>query len=163
MHDTSQLHDNAWKGVQPTAQLNRYIGKGKWTKYMGGPCWIPHPTMRTPKTNKPTRKYKLRCSCKFPKGAIHAAYNPKMNLVEETFAKIDRQMLLNQRADAKRNKHWPAKGAGKEVFWKRQLTKAIQQVNKNKQFFKNQYATYKSRRCSEFIESRGKRLKISKY
>ena len=65
-----------------------------------------------------------------------------MNLGEETFAMVDRQMLLNHRADAKRNKHWPAKGAGKEVFWKRQLTIAIHQVNKNKQFFKNQYATY---------------------
>ena len=86
-----------------------------------------------------------------------------MNLVEETFAKIDRQMLLNQRADAKKNKMWPSKGAGKEVFWTKQLTKAVHQVNKDKQFFKNQYASYKSKRCAEFIESRGKRLKISKY
>ena len=160
---TCFMHDNAWKGVQPTAQLNQYIGRGKWTKYMGSPCWIPHPTMRTPITKKPVRKYKLRCNCKFPKGPIHAAYNPKMNLVEETFAKIDRQMLLNQRADAKKNKIWPSKGAGKEVFWTKQLTKAVHQVNKDKQFFKNQYASYKSKRCSEFIESRGKRLKISKY
>ena len=25
------LHDNAWKGVQPVAELNRHIGEGMWT------------------------------------------------------------------------------------------------------------------------------------
>ena len=159
---TCYMHDNAWKGSQPKAQLNRHIGRGKWTQYMGAPCWKLHKTMRTPKTNKPARTPRLRCNCSFPKGPIHAAYNPKMNLVEETFAKIDRHMLKNQRADSKRNKPWPQKGAGKETFWKKQLTKAIHQVNNDKQFFKNQYRTYKER-CEKFIKSRGKRLKISKY
>ena len=66
----------------------------------------------------------MRCSCEFPEGPIHASFNPKLNLVEETFAEIDRAMLLNQRADAKRKKPWPSKGAGKEKFWTRQLRKA---------------------------------------
>ena len=157
------MHDNAWKGSQPKAQLNQHIGRGKWTQYMGAPCWKPHKTMRTPITKRPVRVPRLQCNCKFPNGPIHAAYNPKLNLVEETFAKIDRQMLKNQREDSKNNKPWPQKGAGKETFWKKQLTKAIHQVNKDKQYFKNQYRTYKEGRCEKFIKSRGKRLKTSKY
>ena len=39
------MHDNAWKGSQPKAELNQYIGRNKLTKYMGSPCWRPHPTM----------------------------------------------------------------------------------------------------------------------
>ena len=85
-----------------------------------------------------------------------------MNLVEETFAKIDRQMLKNQREDAKRNKHWPQKGAGKEKFWRKQLEKAVNQVNMDKDFFKKQYKSYKER-CHKFIASKGKRLKTTKY
>ena len=156
------MHDNAWKGSQPKALLNRHIGRGKWTQYMGSPCWKPHKTMHTPITKKPVRVPRLRCNCKFPDGPVHAAYNPKMNLVEETFAKIDRQMLKNQRADIKRKKLWPQKGAGKERFWKRQLGKAVRQVNNDKHYFKNQYATYKNR-CNTFIKSRGKRLEMSTY
>ena len=156
------MHDNAWRGSQPKAELNEYIGRNKWTQYMGTPCWKLHPTMRTPITKKPVRTPRLRCNCKFPKGPIHAAYNPKMNLVEETFAKIDRQMLKNQREDAKRNKHWPQKGAGKEKFWKKQLEKAVNQVNRDKDFFKKQYKSYKER-CQKFIASKGKRLKTTKY
>ena len=156
------MHDNAWKGSQPKAELNRHIGRGKWTQYMGAPCWKPHKTMKTPITKRPVRVPRLRCNCTFPKGPIHAAYNPKMNLVEETFAKIDRQMIKNQRVDIKRKKPWPEKGAGKERFWKRQLKKVVQQVNKDKQYFRNQYTSYKNR-CKAFIKSRGKRLKRSKY
>ena len=85
-----------------------------------------------------------------------------MNLVEETFAKIDRQMLKNQREDAQKNKHWPQKGAGKEKFWKKQLEKAVNQVNRDKDFFKKQYKSYKER-CQKFIASKGKRLKTTKY
>ena len=118
--------------------------------------------MFTPIRKLPAREPRKRCSCKFPEGPIHAAYNPKLNLVEETFAEIDRQMLRNQIADKKKNKVWPKKGAGKATFWKKQLVKAVKQVNKNKQYFKNQYATYKNR-CKAFIKSRGKRLKKSKY
>ena len=68
------MHDNAWGGSQPRAELDATFGRGRWTQYMGEPCWRPHPTARTPKTNKPTRLPKLRCPCKFPEGAIHAAY-----------------------------------------------------------------------------------------
>ena len=86
-----------------------------------------------------------------------------MNLVEETFAKIDRQMLKNQREDAQKNKHWPQKGAGKEKFWKKELEKAVNQVNRDKDFFKSQYKSYKTKRCQKFIKSKGKRLKTTKY
>ena len=89
-------------------------------------------------------------------------YNPKLNLVEEVFAELDRTMLQNQRADSEKGKPWPQKGAGKEKFWKKQLTKAVHQVNRNKQYFKNQYAGFKGR-CKLFIKSRGKRLRTSKY
>ena len=104
----------------------------------------------------------MRCNCKIPDGPIHASYNPKCNLVEETFARIDRQMTENKVKDSKRGKEWILKGAGKKKFWKKQLIKAIKQVNKDKSFFRNQYDGYK-RRCDEFIKSRGKRLKTSKY
>ena len=89
-------------------------------------------------------------------------YNPKLNLVEEVFAELDRTMLQNQRADSEKGKPWPQKGAGKEKFWKKQLTKAVHQVNRNKQYFKKQYAGFKDR-CKLFIKSRGKRLRTSKY
>ena len=68
------MHDNAWGGNQPRAELDETFGRGRWTQYMGNPCWRPHPTARTPKTNKPTRLAKLRCPCKFPEGAVHVAY-----------------------------------------------------------------------------------------
>ena len=93
---------------------------------------------------------------------MNIKYNPKKNLVEEVFAELDRLMLKNGRADAKRGKPWPSKGADKEKFWRKQIVKAIHQLNKNKPFFKNQYAGYKGR-CRKFIKSRGKRLKTSKY
>ena len=130
--------------------------------YMGGPCWKPSKTAFTPKRKQPVREPKKRCNCKFPEGPIHAAFNPKMNLVEETFAEIDRQMLLNQRADAKKGKPWPTKGAGKEKKWVQQLRKAVKQVHQKKHIFQKQYAGYKTR-CKAFIKSRGKRLRTSKW
>ena len=51
----------------------------------------------------------------------------------------------------------------KEKFWKKQLEKAVNQVNRDKDFFKNQYKSYKTKRCQKFIQSRGKRLKTTKY
>ena len=160
---TIYMHDNAWKGVQPRAELNRYIGRNKWTQYMGKPCNKDHPTMRTPVRKQPVKVPKLRCSCTFPEGPIHAAFNPKMNLVEETFAQLDRIMTANKIKDANNNKKWIVRGSGKKKFWKRQLRKAIRQLNKDKEFFINQYTTYKETRCDEFIKSRGKRLKTSKW
>ena len=67
------MHDNAWRDAQPKAELNEYIGRGKWTKYMGPPCWKPSTTRFTPIRKKPVREAKLRCSCTFPQGPIHAA------------------------------------------------------------------------------------------
>ena len=66
-------------------------------------------------------------------------------------------MLKNPREDSKKNKHWPQKGAWKAKFWKKQLEKAVNQVNRDKEFFKNQYKSYKER-CQKFIESKGKRF-----
>ena len=163
-HDfTCYVHDNAWRGAQPTTDLNRSIGEGCWTKYMGKPCTKPHPTRRTPVRRLPVRIPKLTCECEFPEGPVHAAFNPKMNLVEQTFAKIDRQMTLNKREDEKRGRKWIVKGAGKKRFWKRELEKAIVQVDADKEFFEKQYESYKTKRCQMFIQSRGKRLKTSKY
>ena len=159
---TVYMHDNAWKGVQPTAELNRHIGRNKWTQYMGKPCNKDHPTMKTPIRKQPVKVPKLRCSCTFPEGPIHAAFNPKMNIVEETFAKLDRIMTENKIKDANNNKKWIIRGSGKKKFWTKQLKKAIRQLNKDKQFFINQYDTYKDR-CDAFIRSRGKRLKTSKW
>ena len=157
---TCYVHDNAWRGSQPTADLNRNIGEGCWTKYMGKPCTKPHPTRRTPVRRLPVRIQKLTCECVFPEGPVHAAFNPKMNLVEQTFAKIDRQMTQNKREDEKRGRKWITKGAGKKKFWKRELEKAIVQVDADKAFFEKQYRSYKTKRCQKVIQSRGKRLKI---
>ena len=129
--------------------------------YMGAPCWKPSKTAFTPVRKQPVREPRLRCNYKFPEGPIHAAYNPNMNIVEETFAEIDRQMFLNQRVDAKRCKPWPTKGAGKEKKWITQLRKAVKQVHRKKHIFKKQHAGYK-KRCKAFIKSRGKRLRTSK-
>ena len=85
-----------------------------------------------------------------------------MNLVEETFARLDRQLLENKRADALKGISWIVERTERKKFWKKQLRKAIRQVNKDKQYFLNQYATYKDR-CKAFIKSRGKRLKTSKW
>ncbi len=159
---TCYMHDNAWKGKQPTVDLNMILGRGKWTRYMGKPCRKNHPTMKTPIRKYPVKVQKLRCDCDFPDGPIHAAFNPKLNLVEETFAKIDRQMMQNKIDDEKKNKPWIAIGSGKKKFWTRQLEKAIHQVNKDKHFFINQHKSYKQR-CKAFIKSRGKRLKTTKW
>ena len=85
-----------------------------------------------------------------------------MNLVEETFAEIDRELLKMKRADAIRGNSWLVDRSQRKAFWKRKLRMAIRRVNANKDFFKAQYAGYK-KRCNAFIKSRGKRLKTSKY
>ena len=159
---TCFMHDNAWRAGQPRAELNICFGEGRWTQYMGDPCKKPHKTLRTHHGQRPALVDKLRCGCEFPEGPIHAAYNPKINLVEETFAEMDRQMLKNQRADSLNNKPWPMKGVGKEKFWRKQLKKAVNQLNKKPHVFRNQYAGFKGR-CEAFIKSRGKRLKTSKW
>ncbi len=89
---TVYMHDNLYRSGEPIDELNRWIGEGKFTRYMAKPCTKAHPTMRTPKRNIPVRVPKLRCTCTFPPGPIHAAFNPKLNMVEETFAKIDQAM-----------------------------------------------------------------------
>ena len=159
---TYYMHDNAWRGARPTRALNEFIGEGRWTQYMGTPCKKNHPTMRTPKSNRPCKVPKLRCPCVFPDGPIHAAYNPKLNLTENVFAELDRQLLKNKRADIEKGKTWLVQRTKRKVFWKRQVRKAIRQVNKNKEYFANQYASFKTR-CQAFIASRGKRLKTSKW
>ena len=79
-------------------ELNRYIGKGKWTQYMGAPCKQRHEYL-TYKNGKPKMIDKDECTCRFPTGPVHAAYNPKMNLVEETFALLDAQIKRNYTSD----------------------------------------------------------------
>ena len=71
---------------------------------MGGPCNKDHPTMRTP-TGRKCKVPRKRCNCDFPDGPIHAAYNPKLNLAENVFAELDRQLMKNKRADAEKGKH----------------------------------------------------------
>ena len=87
-----------------------------------------------------------------------------MNLVEETFAEIDRQIKRNHVEDQKKDQPivWPSKGVGKRTFWKKQLEKAVQQVGANGSFFERQYNGY-LKRAQLYTESRGNRLKSSKY
>ena len=150
------MHDNAWRGARPTRTLNQFIGEGRWTQYMGAPCKKNHKTMRTPKSNRPCKVPKLRCGCDFPDGPIHAAYNPKLNLAENVFAELDRQLLKNKRADNAKGKTWLIQRTKRIAFWKRQVRRAIRQVNKKKEFFENQYIGFKTR-CQAFIASRGKK------
>lgn len=159
---SAYMHDNAWKGTQPVGTLNRHIGRNKWTQYMGRPCNKDHPTRKTPIRKLPVKVPKLRCPCSFPSGHIHAAFNPKLNIAENTFAEIDRILTDNKIKDAIAGRPWILKGAGKKKFWVRQMKKAIRQINKNKAFFENQHNTYLER-CTLFIQSRGKRLRTSKY
>jgi hypothetical protein len=159
---TCYMHDNIWRGAEPTDELNKYVGKDKWTKYMGKPCWRPHERWLTPKTKKPVKVAKLRCDCEFPPGPVHAAYSPKTNLVEQTSARIDRQMTANKIADKQIGMDWPDKGGGKSTFWKMQLDRAIREVNEDKDYFKRQYKTFK-KICRAHVQSNGKRLKTSKW
>ena len=159
---TCFVHDNAWRS-QPTEDLDRNIGRGLWTKYMGKPCTKPHPTQRTPVRRLPVRVPKLKCECSFPDGAVHASYNPKINLVEQTFAEIDRQLTKNKIEDEKRGRIWIPKGSGKKRFWMKELERAIAQVDSNKEFFRNQYNGFRTKRCAAQIRSKGKRLKTTKW
>ena len=68
------MHDNAWRGAQPTGVLDEVFGEGRYTKYMGTPCKKDSDTMRTPVTDRPCKVPKKRCSCTFPTGPIHASY-----------------------------------------------------------------------------------------
>lgn len=157
------MHDNCWRGTQPVEELNEFLGRGRWTQYMGKPCRRNHPTLRTPVRKLPVKVPRKRCGCDFPDGPIHAAFNPKMNLAEETFAQLDRIMTKNKIKDEKKKPgSWILKGAGKKKFWVKQLKKAIRQLNKDKDFFINQYNGY-LKRCDAYIRSRGKRLKTSKW
>ena len=72
---TCYMHDNIWRGSEPTDELNMHVGEGKWTKYMGRPCTRASETEFTPKTKRPRRVAKERCDCVFPLGPVHAAYS----------------------------------------------------------------------------------------
>ena len=159
---TCYLHDNAWGGKKPTAELDHYIGENKWTQYMGRPCRQNHPTALTPVRKLPVKVAADVCRCEFPEGPIHAAYHPKFNLVEQTFDRINRKMILNKRADAVNGRMWPLRGPGKKKWWIAELKKAIKEVNDDKAWFKAQYDGF-IKRCDEFITSNGKRLKKSKW
>ena len=146
--------------------LNRF-GQGEdwkvpYERIRGKPCTRPHPTKKTPVRNLPTRVAKRRCDCVFPEGPKHASFNPKTNLVENTFAKIDRQMMKNKRADAINNRVWPKKGSEKPDFWKAELVKTIKMVDADKKWFRNQYRGFKDR-CRAYVQSNGKRLRRSRW
>ena len=126
------MHDNCWRGTQPVEELNEFIDRSRWTQYMGKPCRRNHPTLRTPVRKLPVKVPRKRCGCDFPDGPIHAAFNPKMNLAEETFAQLDRIMTKNKIEDEKKKPgSWILKGAGKKKFWVRQLKKAIRQLKRH--------------------------------
>lgn len=160
------LHDNLWRQGQPTEELDRWIGEGMWTQYMGVPCTKNHPTALTPVTKRPKQIPLDRCTCVFPEGPIKAAYNPKTNLTENSFAQIDRIMRKNKIDDEKLNppRRWIRKGANKKKWWRDELIKAINQLNADKDFFRNQHAGFLER-CRNFTrrDSRGKRLKVQRY
>ena len=144
-------------------ELNHYIGAGKWIQYMGAPCKRQH-EYRTYKNGRPALVDKEVCTCEFPTGPVHAAYNPKTNLVEETFSELDAQIKRNHAADQKQTppKVWPMKGTGKQKFWIKQLERAIKQVGANKEFFVNKYDGYLAL-AHLYVQSRGERLRTSKY
>ena len=49
------MHDNAFNNSPPIAELNEYFGEGRWTKYMGKPCWKPSKTIFSPVKKLPAR------------------------------------------------------------------------------------------------------------
>ncbi len=161
---TCYLHDNFCRGSQPVAELNHCIGEGRWTKYMGRPCTQPHPFRKTPKRKIPVRMPKPVCECTFPQGPVHAAFNPKLNLCENTFAELDRIMTRNKIEDEKLDppRKWIMKGTDKKAWWRDELIRAIQQLNERPEYFENQYNGYLDR-CRKFVASNGKRQKLSKY
>ena len=71
-------------------------------------------------------------------------------------------MLKNKRIDALSGDVWPIRGAGKKTRWTKELKKAIEQVNEDKDFFINQYNGYMTR-IDAYIANNGKRLKMSKW
>lgn len=167
---TCFVHDNLWGDRQPEEQLDRTFGAGKWTRYPGAPCWKPHATQRTPKRGIPTRQYLKRCHCDFPDGPVKAAYCPKTNLVENTFARLDRILLQNQLIDIDAGRApWPRHGLtsgehDRKKFWRGQLERAVDELNQDKGYFQRQYAGF-LKRCKMYTsrKSMGKRLNYSKY
>ena len=157
------LHDNLWRGNQPVKELDAAFGRDKWTKYMGAPCKTQHDYL-TYKNGKPKLVDKDDCTCTFPTGPVHAAYNPKMNLTEKVFAKLDEQIKKNFASDQEQVPPivWPVKGTGKMTFWMKQLERAIAQVGQNKEYFAALYDGY-LRTAQLYIASRGERLRTSKY
>ena len=130
---------------------------------MGRPCKKQHEYL-TYKNGKPKLVDKDDCTCTFPTGPVHAAYNPKMNLTEKVFAKLDEQIKKNFASDQEQVPPivWPVKGTGKMTFWMKQLERAIAQVGQNKQYFAALYDGY-LRTAQLYIKNRGERLKTSKY
>ncbi len=167
---TCFVHDNLWQGHQPAEQLDRTFGTGNWTKYMGPPCWKPHKTQRTPKKQQPVRQYLKRCHCEFPDGPVKASYCPKTNLVENSFAQLNRILLQNQMLDIEAGKDpWSRHGMTssdeyRKKFWEKELRKAVKQLNQDKAYFRNKYATFLNR-CKMYTsrKSMGKRLNTTKY
>jgi len=154
------LHDNAFD--QDHELFNAAFGVGKWTKYMARPCTKPSTDRLTPKTRRPVRVPKNNCTCEFSEPPWHAPFNPKLNLTEEVFAKLDRQMTENKIEDQKLGRTWIMRGSDKKRFWREELRRAIVQVNADKEFFKKQYRSFKTR-CQAFVNSGGKRLRTTKW
>jgi hypothetical protein len=103
-----------------------------------------------------------KCQDVFVLGGGRFFCNPKLNMIENTFAEIDAVLLRMRRADALKGKSWLVQRTERRNFLRRKIRMAIRRLNKNKDYFKNQYATYKER-CNDFIKTRGKRLRKSKW
>ena len=101
---------------------------------------------------------------------MKAAYCPKTNLAENSFAQLDRILLQNQRLDIDAGKDpWPRHGissgdAKRKKFWQAQLERAVKELDQDKGYFRNKYASF-LKRCNMYTsrKSMGKRLKTSKY
>ena len=96
-----------------------------------------------------------RCHCDFPDGPVKAAYCHKTNLVENTFAQLDRILLQNQLIDIDAGRApWPRHGLtsgehDRKKFWRGQLERAVDELNQDKGYFQRQYAGF-LKRCKMF-------------
>ena len=71
-------------------------------------------------------------------------------------------MTVNKIEDEKLGCEWIMRGSDKKRFSREQLRRAIVQVNDDKEFFKQQYRSFKTR-CQAFVNSGGKRLRTTKW
>ena len=88
--------------------------------------------------------------------------NPKLNVIENTFEEIDRELMKLRKEDELKGKSWIIPQKKRNAFWRRKIRMAIRRVNNNKDYFKTQYASYKER-CNDFVRSRGKQLAMPKW